>query len=115
MKRKNTIWSLVLALVMVLGVIAPLGALAASDAKETKTVTLHKLMMTPDKLKAWDSKKIEEEGYNGSQDLKALQALKSVGADVGEVKTYTLHGKKSAKKKPATKTNTLKVKLLKAR
>ena len=85
MKRKNTIWSLVLALVMVLGVIAPLGALAASDAKETKTVTLHKLMMTKDKLKAWDSDKIKEEGYNGSQDLKALQALKSVGADVGEV------------------------------
>ena len=85
MKRKNTIWSLVLALVMVLGVIAPLGALAASDAKETKTVTLHKLMMTKDKLKAWDADKIKEEGYNGSQDLKALQALKSVGADVGEV------------------------------
>lgn len=85
MKRKNTIWSLVLALVMVLGVIAPLGALAASDAKQTDTVTLHKLMMTKEKLQAWDSKKIEEEGYNGSQDLKALQALKSVGADVGEV------------------------------
>lgn len=60
MKRKNTLWSLVLALVMVLGVIAPLGALAASDATETKTVTLHKLMMTKDKLKAWDSEAIEK-------------------------------------------------------
>lgn len=85
MKRTNTLWSLVLALVMVLGVFAPLGALAASDATETKTVTLHKLMMTKDKLKAWDSKKIEEAGYNGSQDLKALQALDGVGADVKEV------------------------------
>ena len=85
MKRKNTLWSLVLALVMVLGVIAPLGALAASDATETKTVTLHKLMMTKDKLKAWDSEAIEKAGYNGSQDLKALQALEGVGADVGEV------------------------------
>ena len=85
MKRKNTLWSLVLALVMVLGVIAPLGALAASDATETKTVTLHKLMMTKDKLKAWDSEAIEKAGYNGSQDLAALQALEGVGADVGEV------------------------------
>lgn len=85
MKRKNTLWSLVLALVMVLGVIAPLGALAASDATETKTVTLHKLMMTKEKLKAWDSEAIEKAGYNGSQDLAALQALEGVGADVKEV------------------------------
>ena len=87
MKRTNTLWSLVLALVMVLGVFAPLGALAAEPAEKevTKTVTLHKLMMTKDKLKAWDSKKIEEAGYNGSQDLKALQALDGVGADVKEV------------------------------
>ena len=85
MKRKNTLWSLVLALVMVLGVIAPLGALAASDAKETKTVTLHKLMMTKEKLQAWDSEAIEKAGYDGSQDLAALQALAGVGADVGEV------------------------------
>ena len=35
MKRKNTLWSLVLALVMVLGVFAPLSALA-SDAKPEK-------------------------------------------------------------------------------
>ena len=40
MKRKNTLWSLVLALVMVLGVIAPLSALAnnanePADPKET--------------------------------------------------------------------------------
>lgn len=74
MKRKNTIWSLVLALVMVLGVIAPLGALAA-EPTETNTVTLHKLMMTKDELKAWDSKAIEEKGYNGSQNLDALKKL----------------------------------------
>lgn len=85
MKRKNTLWSLVLALVMVLGVIAPLGALAASDATETKTVTLHKLMMTKEKLQAWDSDAIEKAGYNGSQDLEAFQKLEGVGADVGEV------------------------------
>ena len=60
MKRKNTLWSLVLALVMVLGVIAPLGALAAepgtgdaqaSNAKTTKQVTLHKMLVTKDALK----------------------------------------------------------------
>lgn len=112
MKRKNTIWSLVLALVMVLGVIAPLGALAASDAKETKTVTLHKLMMTPDKLKAWDSKKIEEEGYNGSQDLKALQALKSVGADVGEVKDVYFAWQEVGKEKAGDKDQYIKGKIV---
>ena len=36
MKRKNTIWSLVLALVMVLGVIAPLGTLAAQPGEKAK-------------------------------------------------------------------------------
>lgn len=46
MKRKNTIWSLVLALVMVLGVIAPLGALAAQPKeKVTNHVTIHKILL----------------------------------------------------------------------
>ena len=44
MKRKNTLWSLVLALVMVLGVFAPLSALA-SDAKPKEETA------TPDSLK----------------------------------------------------------------
>ena len=60
MKRKNTLWSLVLALVMVLGVFAPLSALANVGTKptaETKpkqgtlTVTLHKMLVTKDALK----------------------------------------------------------------
>ena len=103
MKRKNTLWSLVLALVMVLGVIAPLGALAASDATETKTVTLHKLMMTKDKLKAWDSDKIEEAGYNGSQDLAALRALEGVGQDVREVPDVFFAWQEVGKEKVADK------------
>ena len=102
MKRKNTLWSLVLALVMVLGVIAPLGALAASDAKETKTVTLHKLMMTKEKLQAWDSEAIEKAGYDGSQDLAALQALAGVGADVGEVPDVFFAWQEVGKEKDGT-------------
>ena len=58
MKRKNTLWSLVLALVMVLGVFAPLGALA-SDAKpdakteaKTNKVFLHKILMDKEEIKA---------------------------------------------------------------
>lgn len=115
MKRKNTLWSLVLALVMVLGVIAPLGALAASDASdatETKTVTLHKLMMTKDKLKAWDSKKIEEAGYNGSQDLEALQALDGVGADVKEVADVYFAWQEVGKEKVGDKDQYIKGKLV---
>lgn len=105
MKRKNTLWSLVLALVMVLGVIAPLGALAASDASdatETKTVTLHKLMMTKEKLQAWDSDAIEKAGYNGSQDLAAFQKLDGVGADVGEVPDVFFAWQEVGKEKDGT-------------
>lgn len=58
MKRKNTLWSLVLALVMVLGVFAPLSALAAQtgEAKEI-TVNVHKILMSKDALKAHDANK----------------------------------------------------------
>ena len=93
MKRKNTLWSLVLALVMVLGVIAPVATLASqpgtgdtgvSKATETKTVTLHKLMMTKEELKAWDSKAIEEKGYNGEQNLTQLKALLKEGHSAKE-------------------------------
>lgn len=61
MKRKNTLWSLVLALVMVLGVFAPLGALAAvgtplqdgaAAKQDTLTVTLHKMLMDKEEIKA---------------------------------------------------------------
>lgn len=65
MKRKNTLWSLVLALVMVLGVFAPLSALAdttltPNDGKvpgtegnpKNITVNVHKILMSKDDLKA---------------------------------------------------------------
>ncbi|MFR9296099.1 MAG: SpaH/EbpB family LPXTG-anchored major pilin [Aedoeadaptatus pacaensis] len=61
MKRKNTLWSLVLALVMVLGVFAPLSALAdnANEPGETKdiTVNVHKILMSKDDLDKHDVNK----------------------------------------------------------
>ncbi|WP_077074425.1 SpaH/EbpB family LPXTG-anchored major pilin [Aedoeadaptatus urinae] len=69
MKRKNTIWSLVLALVMVLGVIAPLSALASSTGTTNDkvpgtegnpkpiTVNVHKILMNKTDLKAHDENK----------------------------------------------------------
>lgn len=68
MKRKNTIWSLVLALVMVLGVFAPLSTLAAGDEK-TETLTIHKILMDKDKLKTFNERKEGVDGtkYDGNQ------------------------------------------------
>lgn len=69
MKRKNTLWSLVLALVMVLGVIAPLSALASSTGTTNDkvpgtegnpkpiTVNVHKILMNKTDLDAHDVNK----------------------------------------------------------
>lgn len=93
--NKKKILSLIMALVMLVGVFSPLTAFAdnANEPTEktskekdavTKTVTLHKLMMTKDELKAWDSKKVEEDGYNGTQDLTELKKLLSQGHSAKE-------------------------------
>ena len=87
---KNKLFSIFTALAMVLGIlVAPFtSAKAAEDVNTniskdpkavTKTVTLHKLMMTKDELKAWDSKAIEEKGYDGSQNLDALKKFLTTG------------------------------------
>ena len=87
---KNKLFSIFTALAMVLGIlVAPFtSARAADDANTniskdpkavTKTVTLHKLMMTKAELKAWDSKAIEEKGYDGSQNLEALKKFLTDG------------------------------------
>ena len=83
MKRKNTLWSLVLALVMVLGVFAPLSALAnvavketigtvaAKDISKTKptktTVTIHKLQAD-----SYDSNKVPAKHNGGVIDIADL-------------------------------------------
>ncbi|WP_311376814.1 pilin N-terminal domain-containing protein [Anaerococcus lactolyticus] len=80
---KHKILSFLTAFAMVFGIIAaPFVNASAADNKTsdkpdavTKTVTLHKLMMTKDELKAWDYKKVEEEGYNGTQDLAVLKTI----------------------------------------
>ena len=74
MNKKFKFLTVLLALVMTIGVFAPLGARAA-EATETKTVTLHKLLMTKDELDAWDSDKVEENGYDATQNLKGLNEI----------------------------------------
>lgn len=74
MNKKFKFLTVLLALVMTLGVFAPLGARAAA-ATETKTVTLHKLLMTKDELDAWKSNEVEENGYDATQDLKGLNEI----------------------------------------
>lgn len=73
MNKKFKFLTVLLALVMTIGVFAPLGARA--EATETKTVTLHKLLMTKDELAEWNSDEVEEKGYDATQDLEGLNAI----------------------------------------
>lgn len=75
MNKKFKFLTMLLALVMTLGAFAPFGAVKAAEATETKTVTLHKLLMTKDELDAWDSDKVEENGYDATQDLDGLNTI----------------------------------------
>ena len=81
---KKRFLSLIIALAMMVGVFTPLIA-SAADEETTKSVTLHKLMMTKDELKAWDSDKIQEAGYDGSQNTDQLKALLKEGHSAHEV------------------------------
>lgn len=81
--------SIFMALVMLLGtLIAPFNTASAeteTESKVTKTVTLHKLVMSKEDLAAWDSDKIQKEGYDGSQDTETLKKFQSVGKSAREV------------------------------
>lgn len=97
MKRKNTLWSLVLALVMVLGVFAPLSALANTADKETvgkvsskdisterpseTNVTIHKLQAD-----SYDSTKVPAKHNGGELDE---DQLKTLGTKVKELDGVT--------------------------
>ena len=91
---KKKILSLLTAFAMVFGIIAApfTSASAAQTEEKTNTVTLHKLLMTKEQLKAWDSGKVEEgtdttAGYDGTQDLAGLNAiLKAIDTKNEEVK-----------------------------
>ena len=88
MKRKNTIWSLVLALVMVLGVIAPLSALADTtvtstiDSNDVSTTKPPKTTVTIHKLKA-DSYKVPDKGIK--HDGGKIGDISVLGTNVGEL------------------------------
>ena len=89
--NKKKILSLIMALVMLVGVFSPLTTLAADGtvSKEkdavTNTVTLHKLMMTKEELKAWKSEEIEKAGYSGIQDIDSFKKFLSNGHTAHEV------------------------------
>lgn len=76
MKKGKKILSLLVALVMILGAFAPTAALAASVSTDsnavTETVTLHKLLMTPAELSAWDPASVTEDKYDGTQNTATL-------------------------------------------
>ncbi|MDU5742492.1 MAG: pilin N-terminal domain-containing protein [Finegoldia magna] len=86
---KKRFLSLIIALAMMVGVFTPLIASAEGESTDpnavTNSVTLHKLMMTKDELKAWDSEAIEKAGYNGTQDVNALKKLLTQGHTAHEV------------------------------
>ncbi|MDY6065193.1 MAG: pilin N-terminal domain-containing protein [Finegoldia sp.] len=73
MQKLKKFLSLALTLMIVFGAIAPV--MAAEAEVKTNTVTLHKLLMSEDELEAWDSKAIEEKGYDGTQDREAIGVL----------------------------------------
>lgn len=92
MNKGKKILSLLLAMVMVFGAFAP-AVYAAEEEKITKTVTLHKLLLDNDTMNAWDSDKIqqgteENPGYDGTQTLEQLNAIRAalqIGNEVKEI------------------------------
>lgn len=91
MNKKFKFLTVLLALVMTLGAFAPFSARAdepKKEATETKTVTLHKLLMTKAELDAWKSNEVEENGYDATQNLKELNAIlnKMQKKEVSEIK-----------------------------
>lgn len=85
-KATNRILSFLSAFAMVLGILAaPFTTASAAEDEVTETVTLHKLVMSKDDLAAWDSDKLEEKGYDGTQNTSQLEALLDDGQTANEV------------------------------
>lgn len=85
---KKRLFSIFMALTMVLGVlVAPFNVARAENEKVTKTVTLHKLVMSKEDLANWNSDDIQnkEKGYNGTQNTDQLKALLGKGHSAKEV------------------------------
>ncbi|MDD7434012.1 MAG: pilin N-terminal domain-containing protein [Peptoniphilaceae bacterium] len=83
MKRYRKLWSIVLAIAMILSIVVPSSRSAQASREpldSTITVNLHKLLMSQEELDAWDSDLIEKgtegvPGYNGTQNLTGLQEI----------------------------------------
>lgn len=63
MNKKFKFLTVLLALVMTLGAFAPFSAVKAAEATETKSVTIHKILLTKDALEKHD----KDKKYNGKQ------------------------------------------------
>lgn len=105
MNKKFKFLTVLLALVMTLSAFAPFSA-RAEEEKVTKTVTLHKLVMSKEDLGKWDSEAIEKKGYNGTQDTDALKALLDTGHSAKEVAGVYFAVKDSDGKYVTIKTDT---------
>lgn len=108
---KHKILSFLTAFAMVFGIIAApfVNASAAEEkAKDevTEKVTLHKLIMNKTDLKEWDSDKIQEAGYDGSQNTDQLKALLKDGHSAQEVPGVYFAVKNSKGKFVTIKTDT---------
>ncbi len=84
---KNKLFSIFTALAMVLGIlVSPFTSAHAADEEnaaatvdKTTNIYLHKLLMTSQELKDWDSKAIEEKGYDAT-------SIEEITATVGVAK-----------------------------
>ncbi len=63
MNKKFKFLTVLLALVMTIGAFAPFGAVKAAEATETKSVTIHKILLTKEALEKHD----KDKKYNGKQ------------------------------------------------
>lgn len=116
MNKKFKFLTVLLALVMTLGAFAPFSARAEEEGEKegtkkeatetTKTVTLHKLVMSKEDLGKWDTDAIEKKGYNGTQDTDALKALLDAGHSAKEVAGVYFAVKDSDGKYVTIKTDT---------
>lgn len=89
---KNKLFSIFTALAMVLGIlVSPFTSAYAADGDAAATVDkttniyLHKLLMTSQELEKWDSKAIEEKGYNATQNVEQLKALLEQGHSADDI------------------------------
>lgn len=89
---KNKLFSIFTALAMVLGIlVSPFTSAHADDGDAAATVDkttniyLHKLLMTSKELQDWDSKAIEEKGYDATQNVNQLKALLEKGHSADDI------------------------------